>query len=58
MPDYISNALNEIREKLLDISKIKKLGWTPKISPDKGIRQTYQWYQEHMTAKTSQEIYQ
>lgn len=30
--------------KVLDITKIKKLGWTPKIGINKGIRQTYEWY--------------
>ncbi|MEW6001775.1 MAG: GDP-L-fucose synthase [Nitrospirota bacterium] len=30
--------------KLLDISKLKSLGWTPKISLRDGIKQTYEWY--------------
>jgi len=30
--------------KLLDISKINLLGWTPKISLNKGINHTYEWY--------------
>ena len=34
--------------KLLDVSKIKKLGWSPKIDPNEGIRQTYQWYKNHV----------
>ena len=33
--------------KLLDISKIRKMGWTPKISFEKGIKLTYEWYKEH-----------
>ena len=37
--------------KLLDISKIKKMGWTPKISFEKGIKLTYEWYKEHMATK-------
>lgn len=37
--------------KLLDISKIKKLGWSPKINLKEGIRQTYQWYEDYMAAK-------
>ena len=37
--------------KLLDVSKMKKLGWSPKISPEEGIRQTYQWYENHIAAK-------
>ena len=30
--------------KLLDVSKIKSLGWQPKISLEEGIRRTYEWY--------------
>jgi GDP-L-fucose synthase len=60
LADKISNASNFEGEivwdsskpdgtprKVLDISKIKKLGWTPKISLDEGISQTVQWYQEN-----------
>jgi len=30
--------------KLLDVSKIKALGWQQKISLKDGIRKTYEWY--------------
>lgn len=33
-------------KKLLDISRIKSLGWEPKISLSEGIRKTYSWYTE------------
>jgi GDP-L-fucose synthase len=30
--------------KLLDVSRLVSLGWSPKIDLDEGIRQTYEWY--------------
>lgn len=33
--------------KLLDNSRIRKLGWTPSIELESGIRNTYQWYLEN-----------
>jgi len=33
--------------KLLDVSRLKALGWSPSISLEKGIEQTYRWYCEH-----------
>jgi GDP-L-fucose synthase len=32
-------------QKLLDVSRLKDLGWEPTISLEEGIRQTYLWYQ-------------
>jgi len=36
--------------KLLDISRMKSLGWTPKISLEEGVRRTYEWYLPHLQA--------
>ncbi len=33
-------------QKVLDISKIRALGWTPEIPLKKGLEQVYQWYTE------------
>ncbi|NET10008.1 MAG: GDP-L-fucose synthase [Symploca sp. SIO2B6] len=35
--------------KLLDISKLKSLGWQPKTSLKEGIETTYQWFSENYT---------
>jgi GDP-L-fucose synthase len=35
---------NGTPRKLLDVSKIKALGWEPKIGLREGIQSTYQWY--------------
>ena len=32
--------------KLLDVSRLKSIGWNPLISLEEGIRRTYQWYLE------------
>jgi GDP-L-fucose synthase len=35
---------NGTPRKVLDVSKIKSLGWEPKISLKSGIKSTYEWY--------------
>ena len=38
--------------KILDISKVKKLGWRPKHTLEKGLQKTIEWYiKNHKTAK-------
>ena len=36
--------------KLLDVSRLTALGWKPARTLEQGIRQTYQWYQQHALA--------
>jgi GDP-L-fucose synthase len=33
--------------KLLDVSKLKALGWQAKTNLEDGLQQTYTWYQAH-----------
>jgi GDP-L-fucose synthase len=35
--------------KVLDVSKIKNLGWEPEISLRDGIASTVEWYKENLT---------
>ena len=39
--------------KLLDVGKLKGLGWKPKISLREGIRGTYKWYCRNLSPKES-----
>ena len=34
--------------KLVDIERISKLGWGPKISLEEGVKNTYEWYLKHV----------
>ena len=38
---------NGTPRKVLNVSKLKSLGWEPKISLRDGIKSTYKWYKEH-----------
>lgn len=35
--------------KLLDVTRLKGLGWRPKIPLKIGIENTYRWFVEHLT---------
>lgn len=36
--------------KLMDVSRLKRLGWEAKIALDVGLKSTYQWFLEHQRA--------
>ena len=38
-------------QKLLNVSKVKSLGWSPTISLKKGIKQVYRWYENQVNSK-------
>ena len=43
---FASSRLDGTQQKILDISKIRVLGWRPEIPLKKGLEQVYQWYTE------------
>lgn len=42
-----------VRRKLLDVSRIRELGWSPKVSLEEGIRRTYEWYLNSLSCETA-----
>jgi GDP-L-fucose synthase len=41
---FNSSKPNGTPRKLLDISRLRQLGWQPRVSLEDGIRDTYQWF--------------
>jgi len=39
--------------KLLDVTRLRELGWTPRIPLAEGIRSTYDWFRQHETTAVS-----
>lgn len=53
---YDATKPDGVPRKLLDVSRISRLGWAPRIGLTEGIRATYSWYVErsaHQRASTS-----
>ena len=44
--EFDSSRPDGTPQKMLDISKIRVLGWTPEITLKNGLKQVYQWYTE------------
>jgi len=38
--------------KVLDVSRLRALGWSPRIALEEGLTRTYAWYREHLAAAT------
>ena len=50
--EFDSSRPDGTPQKMLDISKIRVLGWTPSIPLKNGLEQVYQWYKEHNFSST------
>lgn len=46
---FNSDKLEGISHRCLDITKLKKLGWKPKTSLERGLEITYEWYKKNNT---------
>jgi len=50
-PEILDLAVNEIREQRVDASKAHgELGWTSRHTLDEGLRNSIDWYQDHLSA--------
>jgi GDP-L-fucose synthase len=45
--DYDPSKPDGTPRKVLDVSRLKALGWSPRVSLESGISKTYAWYREH-----------
>jgi GDP-L-fucose synthase len=45
---YDAEKPDGMPRKLLDVSKLRSLGWVPRLSLRQGIEKTYVWYREHV----------
>lgn len=50
---YNKNKPDGTPRKLLDVSKMKSLGWEYSISLNQGLKSTYDWYQENFPSVRS-----
>ena len=48
---YDSSKPDGAPQKLLDVTRLKTLGWAPVVSLQEGIRKSYEWYLEHQLSK-------
>ncbi|MEM3399967.1 MAG: GDP-mannose 4,6-dehydratase [Candidatus Micrarchaeia archaeon] len=46
--DFYGESYEDIRRRVPDISKMKKLGWKPKVGLLEGLKKTFDWYKEEM----------
>ena len=53
---YDSSKPDGTPQKLLDISRLKNLGWAPTVTLHEGIRKSYEWYLEN-EARVQDKIY-
>lgn len=45
-PDVRNDASHEIREQYLRATRMRKLGWTPRVALDDGLARTIAWYRK------------
>ena len=45
--EWDTSKPNGTPRKVLNVDRIKALGWEPKINLREGIKKTYEWYKEN-----------
>ena len=51
--DYDRSKPDGMPRKVMDVSRLRSLGWTAKTRPREGFRSAYQWYIEQASARSS-----
>ena len=46
--EWDSSKPDGTKRKLMDVSRINNLGWTPKFSLEDGISKTYEWFLKNL----------
>jgi CDP-glucose 4,6-dehydratase len=49
-PDVRNDATHEIREQYLKATRMRKLGWSPRVALDDGLARTVGWYRRFLAA--------
>jgi len=52
-----TNKPDGTHRKVMDISKIKEMGWDPRVSLRQGITQTYKWYLQNINSLKMVDMY-
>ena len=51
--DFDTSKPDGTPRKVLDVSRLRELGWSPKYDLDSGIRSTYEWFLHQQTSHTA-----
>jgi GDP-L-fucose synthase len=47
--DYDASKPDGMPRKVMDVSRLRALGWSARIAPKEGFRSAYEWYLRHVS---------